>query len=298
MRRAAILVAGLALAGQMAGCSFLEAFEITYGSGKYKLTRFTTEIGFPDIDTLGNVTPEDLEAGIPGVPTSLDDFTLAHLVGVLKLTGECSLESPAPLDTTSGSIDDGGSSIRLTHCGDDARCAVLCAGEEAGLGMQVNLRLLLISEKKAQDIKQKLSAVSRDAIRQFRLRFFELAPFQTVPADDGGEPTIESTMPYLEVFDLALWDEAGNSLPLLTRADLDRISPETPQRYELPLDSPLVTGVIDDLLEGHEIWLNLLATLWIPESALFSMRIEGAGIRTDVQPELVVSALEGASSQL
>jgi len=298
MRRAATIVSGLALAGLLAGCSFLEAFEITYGGGKYKLTRFTTEVAFPGVETLGNLTPEDFGAGIPGMPTSLDDFTLAHLVGALKLTGQCSLEAPAPLDTASGRIDGQRTTIRLTACDGDARCAPLCPGDPAGLWVQVNVLLQLISDAKAEDIKKKLSTASHDAIRQFRLQFFQLEPFQEIPGADGDEPTTEATTRYLGAFDLEIWDDRGNTLPLLTRADLDRIAPQTPQRYDLPLDSALVMGVIDDLLAGDEVWLNLLATFWVPRQALFSMRIRNAGLRADVQPEMVVSALEGASSQL
>lgn len=297
MRRATTIAAGLALAGLLAGCSFLEAFEITYGSGKYKMDRFTTEVGFPGIDALGNLTPEDFGPDIPGVPGSLDDFTMAHLVGALKLTGSCSVTAPAPLDTASGTIDTQRTTIRLTACDGDVRCAVLCPGDERGLHVQVNVRVRLVSEAKAQDIKKKLASADHDAFRQFRLRFFVLEPFQQVPGD-GDAPATEPTTAYLDSFALEIWDDAGNSLPLLDRADLDRISPETPQRYDLPLDSPLMIQIVDDLLAGNAVWLNLLTTFWIPKDALYAMRVEGAGLRADVQPEMVVSALEGASSQL
>ena len=295
MRQAMTLAAGLVLAGMLAGCSFLEAFEITYGSGKYKIDRFTTEVGFPGIESLGNLEPGDFDPDIPGVPGSLDDFTMAHLVGALRLTGNCSVTSRAPLDTASGTIDTERTTIRLTACDGDARCALLCPADERGLHVQVNVRVRLVSEAKAMDIKKKLASASHDAIRQFRLRFFVLEPFQQVV---GGDPATEPTTSYLDSFTLEIWDDAGNSLPLLDRADLDRISPDTPQRFDLPLDSPLVIQVVDELLAGNEVWLNLLTTFWIPKDALYAMRVAGAGLRADVQPEMVVSALEGASSQL
>lgn len=298
MKRATMIAAGFALAGLLAGCSFLEAFEITYGSGKYKLDRFATEVGFPGIDSLGSLEPGDFGPGIPGVPGSLDDFTLAHLVGALKLTGSCSVTARAPLDTTSGTIDTQRTTIQLTACDGDARCALLCPGDERGLYVQVNVRVRLVSEKKAQDIKKKLASASHDAIRQFRLRFFVLEPFQQVPGDAGTDPATEATTSNLDSFALEIWDDAGNSLPLLDRADLDRISPETPQRHDLPLNSALMIQVVDDLLAGKEVWLNLLATFRIPKDALYAMRVENAGIRAEVQPEMVVSALESASSQL
>lgn len=298
MKHATTIAAGLALAGLLAGCSFLEAFEITYGSDKHKLDRFTTEVGFPGIESLGNLDPGDFGPDIPGAPGSLDDFTLAHLEGALKLTGSCSVTSRAPLDTESGTIDTQRTTIRLTACDGDTRCALLCPGDERGLHVQINVRVRLVSKAKAQSIKKKLASASRDAIRQFRLRFFILESFQQVPIGEGGDPVTEPTTSYLDSFALEIWDDAGNSLPLLDRADMERISPETPQRYDLPLDSPLVVQLVDDLLAGNEVWLNLLTTFWIPKDALYTMRVEGAGLRADVQPEMVVSALQSASSQL
>ena len=56
------------------GCTFLEAFEITYGDGKYKLARVTTDLSIPDLADLGTLSDTELSGQVAGLPA--DRLTL------------------------------------------------------------------------------------------------------------------------------------------------------------------------------------------------------------------------------
>ncbi|MBM4398177.1 MAG: hypothetical protein FJ087_21130, partial [Deltaproteobacteria bacterium] len=154
-----------------------------------------------------------------------------------------------------------------------------------------------ISEKKAADIKKNLSDVSADAINQFRLRFSRLEAFQRTVGGDG-QPREEVTTGLFRTFSFRIRDVAGAEEEVLDRTYVDRISEATPQRFDLPVSSPVVRGIATDLLAGKAVSLDMIVTTFVAQEDLYRVRIEGAGIRVKAQPELVISALDSVGSQL
>jgi hypothetical protein len=278
-------------------CTFLEAFEITYGDGKYKIARITTEMSIPDLADLGTLSEAELAGQVAGLPADRSALTLAHVQGALRLAGTCELQGTLRQGVTSGQVDAAGSLFTVADCAADGRCDAACPEGPPGLALSADVRVQFCTAKKAADIKKKLAQASPDAIRQLRLRFFRFQPFQRVGGTDE-YPLREPTTAAFRQLSLALADEEGTEQPLLEAADVARISPDTPRRFDLPMDGPLVKGIVAKLLAGQEIWLVLHLRARIPEEALYGLRVEGAGIAVDVQPEMVISAIDAAASAL
>lgn len=298
IRRTALPATALAvLSAAVASCTFLEGFEITWGAGKYKIARVTTELSIPDLADLGTLSDAELAGQVVGLPADRSDLTLAHVQGALRLAGECALSGTLRQGISSGRVDAEGSIFTLADCAADGRCESACPPGPAGLELTADVRVQFVSEKKSQDIKKKLAQASPDAIRQMRLRFFTFQPFQRVGGTDDA-PVREATTAWFRDLTLQIGDGQGAVEPLLTVADIAGISPDTPQRYDLPMDGPVVKAIIAGLMEGKEIWLVLSLRARIPEEALYRLRVEGSGVAVDVQPELVIRAIDAAASAL
>jgi hypothetical protein len=265
---------------------------------------------------------------VGGLPTSLKKGTLAHVQGILALAGDCQRVHQQEVVGEGGEGDDGAVSnltIRVTNCTGDGRCNALC-GDFRGLQIEASVDARLLDAEQAVELKSKLPAgtsAAKAAVVQVRMRFFELELFQNDA--DGNE---ELVTPRLDDFELIL-AEAKGTLPgqldgdasgdtvadpsgavddagaplrvpyagphwakLLQRRYLDAIAPDSPQRFELAMDTPVALALKDQLVAGEPSSLRLVNRIRIARPDLYELRFDGAGIRFDVQPEIVLSLLQ------
>ncbi len=320
----------VAVAALVPGCGLFEsAGEVTLGDGE--LPRVTERVEWPNIDEMtgsalaGRVgTTGDGEPLVTGLPTSLKKGTLAHVQGLLALAGDCRRTF------TQETIDEGSPvtnlNIRVTNCTGDDRCKYLC-GDFQGMQIEASVDVELLDEAKAAELASQLKQASPEAaveaIVQLRLRFFALSLFQT--GDTGDEEDVTSR---LEDFEMIIaqptgelpdnltglsssstiddpsgaTDEAGEPVQVaytgphwvkvLEGRFIDRITPDDPQRFEIDPNVPVTQDLKDKLVAGEASSLRLVNRIRIRRPDLYELRFDGAGIRFDVQPEVVLSVLQ------
>ena len=60
----------------------------------------------------------------------------------------------------------------------------------------------------------------------------------------------------------------------------------------------MTVGLIEELLSGEEFILDIEQRFRLPREALYLMHLSPAGISQVIQPEVVISAIEVATSTL
>lgn len=274
------------------GCDFINsASELTFGEPD--VPALTQEMLYPSVNELTGINEES--EVVPGLPTNLSESTMAHLVGALGAQGECA--QVVDLDGLSSNIRY--AYFELSACTEDERCADTCPDDFYGLNARVQLEMLVLESKKAQELTQLLSEDSADAITQIRLQIKELLFFQ-------GEPEARvSTNHNIEQFELWLGAPDVEPVQLLAPEDLDRISRTAArsegrefERYEIPRNSAVAQTLISDILGGRDVILSVDLRFRIPREALYTMDISPAGVSQVIQPEIVVNAIKAATSSL
>jgi hypothetical protein len=284
------------------GCGFVQsAAEIEIGEGK--IPRVAQDLAFPNIDELtGDAlatqigeTPEG-DSRVPGFPTSIADGTLAHVQGLLSLAGDC--QQAYEQADLGGGPESSASNLRVavTNCTADDRCDFLC-NSFAGLVLEAGIQLRLLNAEQAANLKDKLANTSPDAIVQLRLQFYDLALVKGL-----GTPSQELANELLDDFELILSDDQGAELVLLDRRDLDRIATARSggfaRRFEFDNNAQFTKNIKAATLAGAEVNFNLNLRIRVPQWQLYEFAFEGAGFKMDVQPEIVISALEIVKGQL
>ena len=100
LRTPTALLALAFTAGMSTSCTELleAAGTINIGKDYIPLLEMTQENGqaltWPSVGSLVGLGEDDL-AAIPGMPTTLDNGTFAHLQGALRITGECFMDVSA-----------------------------------------------------------------------------------------------------------------------------------------------------------------------------------------------------------
>ena len=85
-RRPLLLVCLCLSVSLLSGCDFLSsASELTFGEGSLPLVE--QEMNYPSVDEFVGLEAESRPLGLP---ESLNEGTLSHLVGALSVGGECS----------------------------------------------------------------------------------------------------------------------------------------------------------------------------------------------------------------
>ena len=74
------------------------------------------------------------------------------------------------------------------------------------------------------------------------------------------------------------------------------ISPYTPQRYDLASDSDIITEIKTNITQKKEASISLIQRLHIEQENLYDVTFQGGGLAVEVQPEVVISGLEVATS--
>ena len=96
-RTPSALLALALVTGLTVSCTELleAAGTITFGNPDIPLLEMTQDNGqaltWPSVGSLVGLSEDDL-AAIPGMPSTLDNGTFAHLQGALRITGECFMD--------------------------------------------------------------------------------------------------------------------------------------------------------------------------------------------------------------
>lgn len=284
------LLAGLSLALSVSGCmGFLEsAFELTFGPGDIPEVLF--DIRFPSVDDIAAFSDEDVKS-LPGFPSSLEDGTLAHLQGALVVQGECSEDLVVDQEGTDDRVDSA-RVFTLATCTGEPRCASVCPADFYGMTIHARVPVQLLDEAKALQLKDSLAEVSPEAIVQVRLRFLELTFFQA----EGGQE-VDVTDRFADIL-LTISNEWGESVELTAAGHMPRVTAESPQRFDIDAESDLMKRTKEMLLNAEPINLQIGVAMRVREPDLYALRISDAGVRVNVQPEFVISALKAATSKL
>ena len=282
----------LLISYQGSGCGFIEsAAELTFGEGQIPLLE--NEFQYPSVNQISGL--DETESVIPGFPSSLEKSTLAHLVGALSAQGECGQQ----IDLTEG-LDQTQSSLmsayfELSACAEDGRCKAQCPEGFYGLNALVRVKMKALSKEQTEEITKLLSEDSASAIVQIRLNFAKLSFFQ----GEGDE--YEETNQWVEGFELNIGSK-DQVLNFLDQTDFEKITQSNNQdqfeRYALPREHPVTVGLIEELLSGEEFILDIEQRFRLPREALYLMHLSPAGISQVIQPEVVISAIEVATSTL
>lgn len=281
-----------------ASCAFLNTVsEITFGAGS--LPAMNQEMNYPSVDQLVGLEGEN---EIPGLPNSLNQGTMAHLVGALGVGGECGRS----LDLDQGEL---GASVvsaefMLAACTEDARCADLCPDNFLGLNARTKLEVVLMQAKQAEEIGQLLSEDSAEAIVQIRFQIKALDFFQ------GEGSSREVTNQHIKDFRMYLGTPGIDPILFLGPEDLTRIRESALaaeeseiqnkrfERYELPRQHPVTQKIISDILEGNDVIISVEQSFKINRDSLYDLRLSPAGVYQSLQPEVVINAIEATTSTL
>lgn len=291
MRTSSMLALTVLLAVLAQACGFVEAAgEITIGEGQ--VPRLQYDLQWPKVDdVVGDAVQGADPAAVPGLPKSFEAGTLAHLQGLMTVDGECHrrIEQPA-VKAKTGTLKN--LVVDVVNCGAAERCVSRCQGF-AGVKLETRVQLQLVDAKQAAKIQDALADTSPDAIVQIRTRFRELAFYQTEAGqkvDVGG---------LFQGFELGVSRPGGADESVLVEGRyVDSIDPETPQRFELDPKAPFTAAIKRDVVDGKTVWIEIFQRMRVAQPDLYSVRLGGAGVEIDLQPEFVISAIEVAKGQL
>lgn len=274
----------LAVAALCTACDFVDAVsEISVGEGR--IPRIAAAIPFPRPD---EVVPESLAAGaLPGLPADYSGATLAHLIGLQRLAGECSTVRSEP--------GDGQPIVELraglARCDGVDLCDALCREGFTGAFIQLETTVSLLSAEEADSLRGQLSELSEDAIVQVRLRIFELELATRL----GGEIVSLND----RMADFRMWVETptAGGTPMVERRHLASIAPDTPQRFEFPAGAPITAELKARVLAADPFAVTLVFQMHFPEWALYQVIPARTTLAFDIQPEFVISVLEAVEDR-
>ena len=281
----------------LSSCDFANsASELTFGAGS--LPSLEQSMEYPSVDQLVGL---DEMGEIPGLPSSLNQGTMAHLVGALGVGGECGRN----LDLGDGEL--GGSVLaaefELAACTEDERCADLCPDDFLGLNARTRIEAVVMTAKQAKEISQALSKDSASAIVQVRFQVRALEFYQ------GEGDDREVTNEHIRGFEMLIGTPGVEPISFLNTRNLKEIRESAValdegkssgrfERYELPREHPTTKKIIDDILEGNDVVISLEQSFKIGRESLYDLRLSPAGIFQSIQPEVVINAIEAATSTL
>lgn len=285
----------------LSACDFINtASEITVGAeGPIKLPSINQEMKYPSVDELVGLNEEGMATSLPA---SLNQGTMAHLVGALGVSGECGRS----LDLDDGSLNSSVKSAEfmLAACTQDQRCADFCPEGFLGLNARTQLEVIIMSADEAKKIGNILSEDSDEAILQVRFQIKALDFFQ------GEGSNREVTNEHIKDFRMYLGTPGIEPILFLGANDLVRIreaallAEESPannkryERYELPRKHPVTQKIISDILKGNDVIISVEQSFKINRQSLYDLKLSPAGVYQSLQPEVVINAIEATTSNL
>ncbi|MSP90668.1 MAG: hypothetical protein EXR79_02500 [Myxococcales bacterium] len=308
LERTRLLLALATATASMGACGFIEAAgEITLDEQQIPALKY--DMPWPNLDTLvgsalTSANQATASAGVGGIPTSLNAATMAHIQGIMTIDGECRRTFDVGADqlkATKGLVK--AVKGEILNCGDPAkRCTDFCKTESGavftGIKMVARVTFQLLDKVKSTALKKKLSEVgdpklSQDPITQVRMRFKQLQFFQKTGEKDAKGVELERNVNHLFAgMQLGVADEGGgNETPIIRGRYLTRITPETPQRFELDPQSPFTINLKKKVLSASETSMDLYVKIAIEQGDLYSVKLGNGGIHLDLQPEIAISAL-------
>jgi hypothetical protein len=275
-------IAAAALAAVVAtACDFVDAAsELTAGEGE--VPRITASVSFPSVGRFVASRPGGEAVG--GVTASLDRATLAHLAGLLRLDGTCTLD--AALEPPGPPVVD--LKARIVLCDPGRTCDGLCPEGFTGALVDLATTVNVLDEQGAGSLSGQLDRVSDDAIVQIRMRVHELRLEGRGP--DAASP--RDLMPLLSAFEFQVATTASPPVTLVGAEHLEEFAGGAARRFELPSRAPLTAEIEGHLLSAEPFDLEFRFRFAFPSSALFGVTPGTARWRFDVQPEFVLSVLE------
>ncbi|MEE2780318.1 MAG: hypothetical protein VYE15_07335 [Myxococcota bacterium] len=297
--------------GLSASCTELleAAGTITFGNPDIPLLEMTKDNGqaltWPSVGSLVGLSESELEA-IPGMPSTLDNGTFAHLQGALRITGECFMDvSAADLGEEMADLEGiEDFRIQITSCSaEDSRCSDRCfvEGQEEqfrGMIFSTAVTLEILNEESAAALQEQLEQspvtgeAAADAIVQIRMQFYKLRLYQQITEDE--EKVLND---FIEGFGLYLSEPDGtNEVLIVDDASLYTIREESPQRYDVASSSEFTKGLKKQILMAQPTSITVRQEMRIPQPSLYEVSLEGGGLEIKVQPEIVISALSVGKS--
>lgn len=296
-----VLLTAFAALG-LGACSFLEAAgEITL-SAKDGVPKVATDLVWP---SAGELLGDNLSGAVgltsapAGMPASLGAATLAHVQGLMTIDGECQRSVLVP--TVESKVKD--TKLRnlrfeLTNCYEPAlRCVEQCAGFR-GMKIEARLEYMLLDETTAKRIRSTLSdQTSAEAIVQVRVQFAKLNYFEPKPGGAAGE-RVSITKLFADS-ELGLASQGGaDDTVVVTQRYLGKISPATPQRFEIDPKAAFTRTTKEAVLAAKPKWIEIFQRIDVAQPNLYAVTLGGGGVELEFQPEFVISALEVAKGAL
>ena len=262
------------------------AAELLFGEGQ--LPRIEQDMLWPDPNELSGLDEEE-QNSTPGFPSDLSEGSLAHLVGALAAQGDCQRIVETEEDALSPQVK--GARFQLTACGEDDRCAAECDDGFLGLKIESSIKMEIMSAEQAAEILQNLSEQSAGAVEQIRFRFETIEFFQGLDAERS------LINQYIDNYELYIGTESVEPELLLEQAEVYDIN-SAPQRYELPRNEPLAEDIVSRIFARKSVVLELIQRFRIRRDYLYRCALDDAGVRQVLQPEVVINAIEVATSNL
>lgn len=284
----------------LASCGFVtSAGDIEIGAGTVPRVTYDLRWPKPD-DLLGSALKRGPNGGqLGGAPTSLEAATLAHVQGLMTIDGECRRtfgQAAVTASATPGAAKPSTTirnlHVEIVNCGDPTRCRSRC-GELRGMRLEARVQIQLLDAAKAAKVKSSIKNPSADAVTSIRARFFGLDFYElrgAVKFDVGA---------LFSGYQLGLSSAGGgDDTVLVTGRDLWRIAPGAPQRFELDPTAPFTASLKHAVVAGEPLWVEVFQHIEVAQANLYSVRLGGAGVDLDFQPEFVINGIAVAAGYL
>lgn len=284
----------------LGSCGFVtSAGDIEIGAGTVPRVTYDLRWPKPD-DLLGDAMNQGPSGGsLGGAPTSLEAATLAHVQGLMTIDGECHRTFAQAAVTASATPGAAAASttiknlhVEVVNCGDPSRCRSRC-GDLRGMRLEARVQIQLLDADKAAKVKTSIKNPSAEAVTSIRARFFGLNFYE-----------LRGTKKYdvgklFSGYQLGLSSAGGgDDTVLVTGRDLWRIKPDAPQRFELDPAAPFTLQLKQSVVAGKPLWIEVFQHIDVAQADLYSVRLAGAGVDLDFQPEFVINGIAVAAGYL
>jgi len=283
---AAVILATVFSATALPGCALFEsAGEVTIGKGQ--IATILLDFQLPNHDNFVAQTKAALD-DVDGIPegTSIESATLAHILGMVKLSGHCVRSF-----SQAGKKDLGAGSDMVSNfiaCPDTGVCDAYC-GDRRGVVLQFEVDTIALDQSTSKDIKSKVQQRIEDTLVGMRLKIDTLMPYKLV----NGKRV--DMLPHIRSVIATAVDPDGNEVDLMNANHLRQIREGGQPRVTFDPDSKFTKGMIRALEKGQAVQFRLRAEVHILRADAYVWPIFKSGFRLEAQPEFVISVLGGVT---
>lgn len=272
--------------GLLSGCGLFEsAGEVTIGEGQIPDLVLDFEMPSHDSFLAEQRAVLDDADGVPdGV--SIENASLAHVLGMVTLSGHCERTFRKPGKADLGAASDLVS--RFIACPSSGVCDHLC-GQHRGVLLDFDVEVLALTEKTTKDIKAKVQQRIDDTLVGMRMKFLEVLPYVR---EDSKRV---SRLSRIHRIDARVTDDANNDLPVIRDVHIKLIRAGQQPRVTFAADAPFTSNLVNKMEAGKDVTFRLRAQVWITPGDAYHWPIFNSGFRIRVQPEFVISVLGSVS---